>query len=852
MALPTSDDEVVIRVILDTKQANAAMKELTDQFSSVGLSTSKLQKTIQQMSASSGSSIRDIAQELKVMYAAQVDNSGVSKQLGTNLKTAFGQQTDQAVKNLERGLNKSTNTAKGFNNVLKLIRGTLVAIGVFRVFSFIEDSLRKATAAAQDLETSLYRLRNVEKILSQSGVDVTYRNLTDAVKELKQQFPIFSSTDLTKQVSLIGIMTKDLGLSSDQILHLAQAIGVLNIRSADTEDLMTTTNKVLQSIVSKGAGVGNLGVKFSEAAVTAKAIELGYLKAGQSLSDLSDKQRDFVVGQAKVAITIENTAGELETVNDYLDTNAAKIEANKQAWIDLLAVIGQGINNLIPNLIPALEKLQKSIEVGRVRKLLIESIKQERNQEPLLKRILLGNFPTVESLGNSLKLQSILNKLFTGAKLTEKEYALLKTQLESLPTDKIQELFPDPSLIKDRFTRELVESLIPAIDTATESAGGLTAEFEKLTELQGFDSFIKNIENLQQKIQDAQDEFNTNTARDEYDFYSVKLPRIQEDYAIKKEKVTLDANQAIADANRKNHEREVNEEAKFQEQMRQLREKFLFNLEDALRERDARQVLRLQRQYEMDKTAATNEYELRQQQQDQQHADDIARIKRERDERLAELDKEEQLKIERETADFELDQARKKEDHDRDMEQLRAQLDERLQEYATKLAEENNLRAGAADEIYKILQSYYGPGGQFDRLYSYSYQSAVNTAQGILDAVNGILAQSLTSSLSNPLKSSYNVQAIQSIGSQAEGGTYFANKPTHALFGDVPGGEIASFIPMRKLQTASQGSPSAGGGNGMGGQILLRVDLSPDLEARIVDKSLDNVSAVIRTVRNER
>jgi hypothetical protein len=90
------------------------------------------------------------------------------------------------------------------------------------------------------------------------------------------------------------------------------------------------------------------------------------------------------------------------------------------------------------------------------------------------------------------------------------------------------------------------------------------------------------------------------------------------------------------------------------------------------------------------------------------------------------------------------------------------------------------------------------------------------------------------------------------LGGLAKGGTYLATRPTTATFGEA-GPEIAQFIPLSKLGSSNAGASSSfGGGMGAGGTLQLMVDLSPDLEARIIDKSLDNVSAVIRTTRNQR
>lgn len=829
MVLP-NDDEIVLRIILDAKQANAELQKLMKEINGASISTAQLQKSIQTAANLFGKSYRDMGENFKKMYAAQVDASGATKELGTNLKSAFNEQVNQAVKNLDKNIDGAAKSGKGFTQILNLIRGTLVAIAVFRVFNFLEDTIRKATLAAEDFETTLYRIRNAERILSESGVDITTKDLLDTVQQLKKELPIFSETDLSKQVSLIAIMTKDLGLNDQQILDLARAIGILNVRSADTEDLMTTTNKVLQAIVSKGTGVGSLGIKFSEAAVTAKAVELGYLKAGQSLSDLSDEQRDFVVGQAKVAITLANTNGEIDTLNEYVATNTGLIQEGTSAWEDFTKELGQVIvpikanfTSLLTLIGPLLQTKINDAKAGFVQLFALANAYAENFISMLQGK----GIPTLEDFGKSFD-----------------KYLLEYTK----------RFFP--------------EETAQGIDTITESVNNLGDALKDLSEIKGFDKFIDDIAKLQQKLAETQADFDLEQARAAED-YAIEVARIQQDYEIKRQRVIEDANQKIADANHKHREQEKNEEAKFQEQMRQLREKFLFNLEDALRERDARQVLRLQKQYQMDKTALTNEYNLRQQQQDQEHADNIARIKRERDDRLAELAQEEQIRLQREAEDFALRQARAQEDHEIDMARMQQELDDKLKAFAEALGEEYNLNEEGVNQLYKLLQDYYGPGGKFDALYNYSASSIISNAQGILNTLNQLIAYSAqaTAQLSalgmgdygtrhnTPLPSNYysggDYGTRHNIGYQAEGGTYLATRPTTATFGDA-GPEIAQFIPVNKLKASSGIGSIAGGNNGVGGLLRLMVDLSPDLEARIVDKSLENVSAVVRNQVRQR
>ena len=728
---------------------------------------------------------------------------------------------------------------------MRLIRGTLVAIGVFRVFQFIEESLRKATETAIEFEQSLYRLQNIERILSKAGKEITFQGLRDGIKEIRELLPIFSEADITQQVSLIGIMTKELGYTEDQIIDLGKAIGVFNIRSAEQEDLLSTTQKILTALVAPtGKGTPSLGIDLGADAQEAEALSEGLLKAGESLNNLTKQEKNLV----KLNLILNNAGEELININEYLDSNTAKLQQNAAAWEDFLRGVGESLLPFVPGLTTAFEKLQGvSVTVRQLMILAFSAIVGGAAAGKIAvaqlgeQFVLLGRLIIAITTGDILTIADVVTKASENFRNVLSGYGKgYETALRDL-TDKF---FPD---LRDR------------TDEATASLEGLENALESVTEIEGFDKFIDDLTKLQQKLQETQEDFDIDQAR-AFEDYQIDIARIQEDFAIKRERVILDANQAIEDANRKHRDREKNEEAKFQEQMRQLREKFLFNLEDALRERDARQVLRLQSQYEMDKTALENEYALRQEQQDQQHADDIARIIRERDERLAELAQEEHIRLQREAEDFALRQQRDAEDHAREMEQIQQQIQDRLMAFAEAIGEEYNLNEEGVNALYNLLNEYYGPGGKFDDLYNYSASSIVANAQGIIDTLNQLIGQAqaisaLSASYVPTISASAGLQQFQEpyyyAGGYAQGGTVLANRPTMALFGEA-GPEIASFIPTRKL-SASPGAVGSGGGKqGAGGSLRLMLELSPDLEARIVDTSLNEVSTVIRTIERQR
>jgi hypothetical protein len=75
----------------------------------------------------------------------------------------------------------------------------------------------------------------------------------------------------------------------------------------------------------------------------------------------------------------------------------------------------------------------------------------------------------------------------------------------------------------------------------------------------------------------------------------------------------------------------------------------------------------------------------------------------------------------------------------------------------------------------------------------------------------------------------------------AKGGSLFANTPTSVTFGEA-GPELAMFMP---LGSGFAGSPSASFARGSGGAIQLQVTLDDNLQAQIVNTTLNNVALSI-------
>ena len=253
-------------------------------------------------------------------------------------------------------------------NAFRIALGAVISMLLFQGIQAVQTFFKTAIDNARDYELTLYRLVQVEKTLSQEGIDVSVQGLKKGIQDIHKLLPIFSKEDIAEVVGGLGLATKELGFSETQLLNLSKAVLILNKNSTEAETALQTQQKLVSSLLTNNAkGVANLGVSFSKTKMEAKGAELGILKAGQAVSDLTDKQK----GQIKLAIILD-AAGltdietQLETIGKIMDTNDSKIEANKAAWNDLATSIGQVILPFLPTLTGIFTGIIDAVNLAKV------------------------------------------------------------------------------------------------------------------------------------------------------------------------------------------------------------------------------------------------------------------------------------------------------------------------------------------------------------------------------------------------------------------------------------------------------------------------------------------------------
>jgi hypothetical protein len=354
------------------------------------------------------------------------------------------------------------------------------------------------------------------------------------------------------------------------------------------------------------------------------------------------------------------------------------------------------------------------------------------------------------------------------------------------------------------------------------------------------------------------------------------------------EDLQRETQQKLQDAARKYHDQEIKAERDYQEKLRRLREEYLFDLEDALRERDALQVIRLMRRYQLDKEQLAREKDNEAKDRAEAYRREIEDIRRQAEQKAQELQIEFQRRLEeiqlqadreREQAaiardqalqelkeDLERERAERQTKYEEELADLKKRFEDEVAEILKGLQDQYNVSDEQLKSIAKIFEDILGSKGMIAGSYAafaqtmgdmtQTIQNAVTTAIAYLQQLQAAQASAAAStagfSMPTTNLSPYGPGSpnyIPPTYGHALGGTEYANKPTWALFGEG-GPEIANFTPINRLNTNSMSPVGAEGGIGgrmsQSGNIRVEVYLSPDLEGRIMDNTLGETARLFQ------
>jgi hypothetical protein len=773
--------------------------------------------------------------------------------------------------------------AQGFS-ILRSAMGFLTAMGMSAIMQALTQFFSNALALATEFRGKMAELNFAEAVLSKKGMDITRKELDNFVKEIEDKYKYLSKSESIGIVSTVADMGAEFNLTKEKILGLSDAVAFITLRERAYGMEVSDTGSIVNAALDGRSNYFNkLGINITKTAIKEKAYAMGLAESGASISK-------EISNQAAIALLIEQTTGKyddllasIEQVNPALanqlrvskELKDAQLEVGesvltvKDSWNSFLsALIENGsfdamkeslISTIleVSNLISAIENASDVITTF-MSNMDALSGKSGDKKGGLIWRILTGGFAgdLVQSVANILAtiLAQVVAWIATMWIEVTSGVSFLKAWEDAGANareawkrgwEKTKKIFSGEENLFSGATPP--KTIIEGQDTPT-APSIIGDEATNQNILDAEKKFNEAILDAQLKLGQDLEEAQIDYERKLYDIsveYKAKRLDLEKDYANKVADINRSYTEKITEINQKRQEDEakrkndeLQKEREFQNRMLELKENFLLSLEDALQNRDARQVLKLTRAYELDKAQAERKHEL-----DKQSAQEEASIRQqsyEFDRKKAEVDRKAKLaEAKRDYADkvakLKLDeQAERKAAnlaYERKKQDLEREMKNRLAIVAANLVQEFNLTQKGLDAIARLYLKYY------------------NDVKRIYEAMRAVMGASVTSTGTRPPGGGGSRPGIQ----MAQGGSIIANRPTTVTFGEA-GLEAATFMPLGRLgKDVGSTFSNVAGMEGSGGKVSIELLLSPDLESRIVSNSMDATAEVfMRTMRGTR
>lgn len=738
--------------------------------------------------------------------------------------TQAQQELGQALEQMGK---KSGQAGKGLWSLTNLARtaiGTFEAMAIFFLTQLVGNAIKKTIDSISQLEQALIKLNIAERAISASGVDITPGQLADITKSVADAYDTVSKIDAAKMVSNLAVLTKDLKLTADQYKELALAIPLVAQQAGVSID--SATEQVINGLTKSGKGWADLGITVDAEIIRQRAVSDGIVASADAYNKLTAEQKQQVEVQALINILLDNTNENLAEQENYLNTIEGQTKASSAEWEDLLATLGQ-ISR--PTLIQFLKEVTETL------KNINDWLESNRDKWAQWSATLAGAASLVGSVMQAMSNPALYanpvywKKSIEDAKMAYNDALELAQKMEELGKD-------TPTAPQSKEPPKVDEDLQKALEKMNNEI--LEAQLKLAQDME--DAAI----DLGRKLEDITIEYARKRADAEIDYMST-VASINADY----QNTVADIQSDQAQANAEAHADELQREAEFQEQMRQLKERFLMDLEDALHSRDARQVLRLIKQYNMDKENAEREFALQQENAQREQAlrnEEFARkradAERERKAKLDEAQRDYQEKLAKLAADEAAERTAAELAYQRKMQDLEREMQNRLEIVAANLVAEFNLTKDGLDAIVALYKKYYAEVAQIYAAMQSMMAGQANLGGGSTGGSSG-----------KPTGGGSSGGGGGNIKPMAEGGVVFANRPTKAVFGEA-GMEMATFTPLgRQGKDVNKIFSNLGGNSGnSSGAIGIEVLLSPDLEGRIVQNTLSQTANVIMKVQRSK
>lgn len=794
------------------------------------------------------------------------------------------QQTDGATKTwLDRLLS--------VQKVVTIAVGALLSQFIYGLMGQVQSAIADVIKNASDLDTAVHNLSanllGAQKAFGQ--VVGTTQQWQKAVIDLRNEFKIFSLADWNKAAADGIQVGAEYGLSFQQLQQVMTAAG--SIAAKNGLDLANTVQLVARASREGLRGLNDYIGKIDE---TIDLDTRSHDMYGQRFKDLSAEEQQMV-RLAEVYDRATRAAGEL---NDTLSSQNNLVKEQDATRKDLTADIGK-------NALPIINFFN-SLQTTAVK--VMDMLLRPKWIEDWINGVI-GIQSTVTGLAILLRLLpevakgaiSIKDALHASQQGFDQEKAYLTEQYNvkalhsdnivsnytGTPTEpKVEPGAPTPDAMDELF-KELEkiqadyhkagkaawDKYNAAIDAAEKAHMTTMGEIDQTwrdAQAKAWDTYYKANADAMKKAAEsaaqADKQYNAQRSQNEA-AYNKEKNRAQEDYDLgaAKDKQKFDANEA-------------DQLAKHYDDLKKIQQKYLFELEDAIQQRDARAVLKALRNMNQDIADSNKQYNQgktdRQKAFDAEQADKAAKFALDQARRLEDYNQQQQqlkdayvaqlIEIQKNLdaqlianqvardADLKSSDADRKkamDDENRQYNVLKMQIDAQYQKdlAAAKIARDNevavftdgwvkkyNVTVAWAKSIYDVIKAYFGPGGAVEALYA-AMIAGINTPTPEPQVPAPPTAPSGGGG------SGGNVGSGPITRRNADGGSWITNGPELALFGEgADPHELVTATPLSKIGIG-------GTGNVPTSKHILNVNVTADqhfgaeIEDRVIGQIIEAV-----------
>ena len=221
-----------------------------------------------------------IAKQKEEAAAAKLTSAAIKEQKRElDLATAQVKATEaalrtaaQANKALATSSKETSSAVSGMGNALKQVAGAIA--GMFAIQNIINFA-REAAMAYEEFSQTLFKFEVSVRALQRSGMDTTMAEWKAEVDRINSSMKIFTDESIMNALSRTSLMTREFGLSKDQMVALTEtALKMSMVTGQDLETSITSVTKAIASGYTKGLQAANIGV--SRATLNQRALAMGY------------------------------------------------------------------------------------------------------------------------------------------------------------------------------------------------------------------------------------------------------------------------------------------------------------------------------------------------------------------------------------------------------------------------------------------------------------------------------------------------------------------------------------------------------------------------------------------------